>query len=84
MKTELHYYDIYPKVFPTGKEIEITVKPLGYHAKFENPENVVLRVLGIEDGHIRDFPKRNNNQAVDYTVDEDGTIRFKRVFAKEQ
>ena len=84
MKTELHYYDIYPKVFPTGKEIEITVKPLGDHAKFKNPENVVLRVLGIEDGHIRDFPKRNNNQAVDYTVDEDGTIRFKRVFAKEQ
>ena len=24
MKTELHYYDIFPKVFPKDKEIEIT------------------------------------------------------------
>ena len=38
MKTELHYYDIFPKVFPAGKEVEITIKPLGYHADFENPE----------------------------------------------
>ncbi len=84
MKTELHYYDIYPKVFPAGKEIEITVKPLGEHAMFKSPENVVLRVLGIEDGSIREFPKRNNNKAVDYTVDENGVIRFKNTFEKEQ
>lgn len=84
MKDELHYYDIYPKVFPVGEEVEITVKPLGYHANFENPENVVLRVLGLEDGQIRDYPYRNNNQAVDYTLADDGTITFKKVFEKEQ
>jgi hypothetical protein len=25
MKTELHYYDIFPKVFPAGKEMTITI-----------------------------------------------------------
>ena len=32
MRTTLHYYDIFPKVFPAGKEITITIKPLGAHA----------------------------------------------------
>lgn len=84
MKTELHYYDIYPKVFPVGKEIEITVKPLGDHAKFENPENLILYVLEIENGSIRDFPYRKNNKTVDFSVDADGTIKFKNTFETEQ
>ena len=32
MKRELINYDIFPKVIPTGKEVTITVKPLGGHA----------------------------------------------------
>ncbi len=84
MKTELHYYDVFPKVFPVGKEIEITVKPLGDHAKFENPDNLLLYVLGIEDGQIRDYPYRKNNKTVDFSVDADGTVRFKNTFEKEQ
>lgn len=84
MKTELHYYDIYPKVFPTGKEVEITVRPLGDHAKFEDPDNLVIYVLGINDGNIRDFPYRKNNKTVDFTVDADGVFRFKNTFEKEQ
>lgn len=84
MKTELHYYDIYPKVFPTEKEIEITVRPLGDHAKFEDPDNLVIYVLGINDGNIRDFPYRKNNKTVDFTVDADGAFRFKNTFEKEQ
>lgn len=84
MKTELHYYDIYPKVFPTGKEVEITVRPLGDHAKFEDPDNLVIYVLGINDGNIRDFPYRKNNKTVDFSVDADGVFRFKNTFEKEQ
>lgn len=84
MKTELHYYDVYPKVFPVGKEIEITVKPLGDHAKFKNPDNLILYVLGIEDGNIRDFPYRKNNKTVDFTIEADGSVKFKNTFEKEQ
>ena len=51
MTNEMHYYDIYPKVFPAGKEITITIKPLGYHAEFENPENVIIKIFGLDDGN---------------------------------
>ena len=82
MKTELNYYDIFPKVFPAGKEIEITIKPLGYHANFENPENIYLAIYGLEDGNPRDYPYRKNGKTVDFTYD--GTIRFKYEFPYEQ
>ena len=34
MVMELHDYDIFPKVFPVGKAVEITIKPLGRHVVF--------------------------------------------------
>ena len=52
MKTELHYYDIFPKVFPAGKEIAVTIKPLGAHAEFENPEGIVLKIFGLDAENI--------------------------------
>lgn len=82
MKTELHYYDIFPKVFPAGKEVEITIKPLGYHAEFKNPENIYLAVYGLEDGNPRDYPYRENGKTVDFTYD--GVIKFKYEFPYEQ
>ena len=82
MKTELHYYDIFPKVFPAGKEVEITIKPLGYHADFKNPENIYLAVYGLEDGNPRDYPYRENGKTVEFTYD--GVIKFKYEFPYEQ
>ena len=34
MKRELYDYDIFPKVFLTGRPARVTVKPLGIHAAF--------------------------------------------------
>ena len=34
MKRELINYDIFPKVIPVGKEVTITIKPMGGHAAF--------------------------------------------------
>jgi len=85
VKIELHNYDIFPKVFPVGKEFEITVKPLGAHAvKIKNPDEATLYVLGLEDGNIRNYPARNNNRTYAYTVSDDGTIKFRCIFPKEQ
>ena len=82
MKTELHYYDIFPKVFPAGKEITVTIKPLGAHAEFENPEGIVLKIFGLDDGNPRDYPHRKNGQPVEFEFD--GCIRFRYTFPREQ
>ena len=34
MKRELINYDIFPKVIPVGREVSITIKPMGGHAAF--------------------------------------------------
>ena len=34
MNQLLYNYDIYPKVFPVGKPVEITIRGLGEHALF--------------------------------------------------
>ncbi len=84
MKAELNNYDVYPKVFPAGKEIEITIKPLGTHAILEEPEKLELYVLGLEDGAYHDFPERGNNVTVNYNIAADGVITFKYTFPKEE
>ncbi|MBQ3048396.1 MAG: hypothetical protein IJC94_00420, partial [Oscillospiraceae bacterium] len=84
MKNELHNYDIFPKVFPVGKEVKITVKPLGEHAVLKDSEKLTLFVLGLEDGAIRDFPERKNNNTAAFEVAADGTITLNYVFPKEQ
>lgn len=82
MKTELHYYDIFPKVFPAGKEVTITIKPLGYHADFKNPEGISLFVYGLDDGNPRDYPYRGNGIEVPFEFD--GCIKFTHTFPTEQ
>lgn len=82
MKTELHYYDIFPKVFPAGKEVTITIKPLGYHADFKNPDGISLFVYGLDDGNPRDYPYRGNGIEVPFEFD--GCIKFTHTFPTEQ
>ncbi len=82
MRTELHYYDIYPKVFPAGKEVTITIKPLGYHAEFKNPDDIVLKIFGLDDGDPRNYPHRGNGYEVPFEFD--GCIKFTHTFPREQ
>ena len=76
MKTELHYYDIFPKVFPAGKEVEITIKPLGAHAECRNPDEIYLAIYGLDDGNPRDYPHRKNGTKVDMTAFLNSNTRF--------
>ncbi len=82
MRTELHYYDIFPKVFPAGKEVTITIKPLGHHANFENPDDISLHIFGWDDGNPRDYPHRGNGYELPFEFD--GCIRFTHTFPREQ
>ena len=49
MKRELLNYDIYPKVFPIGKSVRFTVKPLGGHAAFEAGKEHTIMILTMNE-----------------------------------
>ncbi len=49
MKTELEYYDIYPKVVCTQKEAQITIKPLGSHAAFAEGKEYRVRIVPMNE-----------------------------------
>ncbi len=81
-KNELCNYDIFPKVFPCDKEIEVTIKPLGAHVAFSGEYTLQLRE--ITQGNIQRYPDRNNLIEYTATPDEDGCIRFKHTYRDEQ
>ncbi|GHU02427.1 hypothetical protein FACS1894147_04270 [Spirochaetia bacterium] len=54
MKTVLTNYDIYPKVFPAGKESKITLRPLGAHCAFHGQGTYRVTVIPMTE------PNRNH------------------------
>ncbi len=81
-KLELFNYDIFPKVFSCGKEIEVTIKPLGAHVAFSGEYTLELRE--ITQGNSMRYPERNNLIEYKVTPCEDGCIRFKHTYRDEQ
>lgn len=82
MKTELYYYDIFPKVVVAGEPTEITIRPLGLHAAF--PKETVLKVYPLQERiyNLDDTPR----QRAEYRLapDADGCLRFTHAFCGEQ
>ena len=44
MKTTLEYYDIFPKILCTEREAEITIRPLGVHAAFDEKKKYRVKI----------------------------------------
>lgn len=84
MKTELHNYDIFPKVIPTGKTSEITIKPLGSHTEFQKNKAYQLSVCPLEEGDKNNYKNRKNNFEYEVQPCADGCIRFSFEFFGEQ
>ena len=83
MKDVMHNYDVFPKVFPKDKEIEITVKPLGAHAAFEREQYSIV-ICPLSQGTPRDYPNMTGFENLTVKPDADGCIRFKYTFKGEQ
>lgn len=73
MQQALYDYDIYPKVFPLGTPVEITVRGLSARFIFTGEYRIVVQRL--DAGPARGFTSWNHT---DYTVDagEDHSLRF--------
>ena len=84
MTNELHNYDIFPKVFPKDKEIEITIKPLGEHAAFTK-EEYLMQICPLTAGTRRAYPDTSTfSDEFKVKPDADGCIRIKHTFRGEQ
>ncbi|MDI9470640.1 MAG: hypothetical protein QM296_10595 [Bacillota bacterium] len=81
MKTELHNYDIFPKVFLLGEAVNISIRPLGDHVAFTGNEEFYL--ISVAHGAISVYPWRSNLQKLDVALGEDGCVRFTHVFPEE-
>lgn len=84
LSTELFNYDIFPKVFEAGKEVTITVKPLGAHAVFPS-EGCEIQVCPLSQGSPWDYPHVHGwSDRFEVKPCADGCIRFKYTFTGEQ
>lgn len=81
MKTALHYYDIFPKVFLINTETQITIKPLGAHAAFSG--DCKVNIQSMAHGRPDAYPLRNNQHIFPVTIDADGCIRVTHTFPEE-
>ena len=70
----LYDYDIYPKVFPVGKAVDITVKALGEHVRFEGEYKITVH--RINSGNVYDPATAWNHTDYTVTAGADNTLRF--------
>lgn len=49
MKTTLEYYDIFPKILCTEREAEITIRPLGVHAAFDEKKKYRVKIIPMNE-----------------------------------
>jgi predicted metal-dependent phosphoesterase TrpH len=81
MKTELAYYDVFPKVFQTGKTAAVTVHPLGAHAAFQDDLHFVVTVIPMRDTNL--FRQQEYSYPKYEIVPERGSLHFTHCFSAE-
>ena len=81
MKTDLYYYDVYPRVIPAGQTSRITIRPLGKQSAFH--PDTELEVKPLNDRNF-DFDGREKVEKVlSLSPEADGCLRFDFSFEME-
>lgn len=82
MKSELVYYDIYPKIVPLRRETVVHIRALSAHARFAAGVVHYVHIIPSDersrDPHLPDYP------ILDLLPDEDGSLAFPYTFTREQ
>lgn len=80
MKTELEYYDIYPKVVKSGENTCVTVKPLGRHVAFEAGYSYKIKIMPLDESKepVYDY------DTIHVAPNENGCLSFFYTFTGEQ
>ena len=74
MKSELVYYDIYPKIVPLRRETVVHIRALSAHARFAAGVVHYVHIIPSDersrDPHLPDYP------ILELLPDEDGSLAF--------
>lgn len=81
MKTELVYFDVFPKVVPCGRTARVCVKPRSRHARFDAGKPCYVHIIPV-NGMARDV--YHPDYPILEVMPEDGGIAFDYVFPAEQ
>ena len=81
MKTELAYYDIFPKVVLSKEPVDITILPLGGHVEFHEGEDYTIRFLPLTES-VEPLGEDAYESVVVRPLG--GTLRFAHAFSGEQ
>ncbi len=76
MKQVLYDYDIYPKVFPCGREQTVTVQPLGDHAVVAPGTVCQIEIQKMDRDNWKQYPEISGRKLLTVAVSEDGCLRF--------
>lgn len=81
---ELHYFDLYPKVFRIGRETEIHIRPLGGREVIKPNAEIRLEICGLDGGDPDDFPASAYFCYTTAKANEKGELTFFWTFPEEQ
>lgn len=81
---ELYNFDIFPKVFVTGKEAEIHIRPLGGREIFTPGKDYKLLICALEQGKPKDYPDTGDYHELTVKCADDGSFCFRHTFPSEQ
>ena len=57
MKTVLEYFDIYPKVLCTEREVTVTIQPMGEHVAFDRGADYQVKLVPM-NATLINLPER--------------------------
>jgi len=81
MKTELAFYDLFPRVVPCGRRVSLTIAPRDRHAAFPEGQRVYVHAIPMEGGHPSFSPP---GHPVLQVLPWDGGLQFEALFPTEQ
>lgn len=84
MKTWLYNYDLYPRVVPEGREMKLTLRPLGRHCAFDANAAYEVEVLPTSYRKMVQVSEDTCLKTVPAYPEENGCLTFSFTFEKEQ
>lgn len=83
VKETLLDFDIFPKVVPSEKTVEITIKALGAHTFFDK-DSYKLEICPMLMGTKAHYPHKSGFDTVNAEKQADGSLKFSYAFVGEQ